>query len=174
MVSFTPRPLYFQGNSPWYPLDRRLGGLQKILYQISIHLYEIWRSSVIIHYYFPKGLLASWISFPVCLSVSLSLSVSTNSPALFWSLSPSPLPKDRWNFFHCFPFNLQVPFTIINVSPVSFYVNGVPCLHGMACPQVADGGDGLEMWRVAANILHKQSRRADWRSYSLRVWRGGY
>jgi hypothetical protein len=28
MVSFTPRPLYPQGNSPWYPLDRRQGGPQ--------------------------------------------------------------------------------------------------------------------------------------------------
>jgi hypothetical protein len=27
-VSFTPRPLYPQGKSPWYPLDRRLGGPQ--------------------------------------------------------------------------------------------------------------------------------------------------
>jgi hypothetical protein len=26
--SFTPRPLYPQGKSPWYPLDRRLGGSQ--------------------------------------------------------------------------------------------------------------------------------------------------
>jgi hypothetical protein len=25
---FTPRPLYPQGESPWYPLDRRLGGPQ--------------------------------------------------------------------------------------------------------------------------------------------------
>jgi hypothetical protein len=24
MVSFAPRPLYLQGKSPWYPLDRRL------------------------------------------------------------------------------------------------------------------------------------------------------
>jgi hypothetical protein len=24
VVSFTPRPLYPQGKSPWYPLDRRL------------------------------------------------------------------------------------------------------------------------------------------------------
>jgi len=23
MVSFTPRPLYSQGKSPWYPVDRR-------------------------------------------------------------------------------------------------------------------------------------------------------
>jgi hypothetical protein len=28
VVSFTPRPLHPQGNSPWYPSDRRLGGLQ--------------------------------------------------------------------------------------------------------------------------------------------------
>jgi hypothetical protein len=28
VVSFTPRPLYLQGKSPWYPLDRRLGGPQ--------------------------------------------------------------------------------------------------------------------------------------------------
>jgi hypothetical protein len=28
VVSFTPRPLYPQGKSPWYPLDRRLGGAQ--------------------------------------------------------------------------------------------------------------------------------------------------
>jgi hypothetical protein len=25
VVSFTPRPLYPQGKTPWYPLDRRLG-----------------------------------------------------------------------------------------------------------------------------------------------------
>jgi hypothetical protein len=31
----------------------------------------------------------------------------------------------------------------------------------MARPQVADGGDGLRIWRVAANILNKQSRTAD-------------
>jgi hypothetical protein len=29
VVSFTPRPLYPQGKSPCYPLDRRLGGPQK-------------------------------------------------------------------------------------------------------------------------------------------------
>jgi hypothetical protein len=26
VVSFTPRPLYTQGKSPWYLLDRRLSG----------------------------------------------------------------------------------------------------------------------------------------------------
>jgi hypothetical protein len=28
VVSFTPLPLYSQGEDPWYPLDRRLGGPQ--------------------------------------------------------------------------------------------------------------------------------------------------
>jgi hypothetical protein len=28
VVSFTPRQLYSQGKSPWFPLDRRLGGPQ--------------------------------------------------------------------------------------------------------------------------------------------------
>jgi len=31
----------------------------------------------------------------------------------------------------------------------------------MARPQVADGGEGLQVWRVAANLLNKQSRTAD-------------
>jgi hypothetical protein len=45
--------------------------------------------------------------------------------------------------------------------------------HGMARPRVADRGDGLQIWRVPANILDKQSRTADsgWSS-SLRVGRG--
>jgi hypothetical protein len=31
----------------------------------------------------------------------------------------------------------------------------------MARPRVADGGDGLQIWMVSANILNKQSRTAD-------------
>jgi hypothetical protein len=43
----------------------------------------------------------------------------------------------------------------------------------LARPPVADGGDGLQMRRVASNILNKQSRTADrgWPS-SLVVGRG--
>jgi hypothetical protein len=53
------------------------------------------------------------------------------------------------------------------------HVRWVPCHHGMAHPQVADGGNGLQIWRVAAIILNKQSRTADkgWSS-SLGVGRG--
>jgi hypothetical protein len=54
-----------------------------------------------------------------------------------------------------------------------FHVRWVPCHHGMVRPHVADGGDGLQIWRVAAIILNKESRIADkgW-SYSLGVGRG--
>jgi hypothetical protein len=53
------------------------------------------------------------------------------------------------------------------------HVKSVHCHHGTARPRVADRGDGLQIWRVAANILNKQSRTADsgWSS-SLGVWRG--
>jgi hypothetical protein len=31
-----------------------------------------------------------------------------------------------------------------------------PYQDGMACPQVADGGGGLQIWKVAASVLNKQ------------------
>jgi hypothetical protein len=40
------------------------------------------------------------------------------------------------------------------------HVKCIPCHHGMARPRVADGGGGLQIWRVAANISVKQSRTA--------------
>jgi hypothetical protein len=59
----------------------------------------------------------------------------------------------------------------------------VPCHHSMALPQVADGGNSLRMWRVAANISNKESRIAGegWSSSSgvgcgavaCRAWKQG-
>jgi hypothetical protein len=37
-------------------------------------------------------------------------------------------------------------------NPDAVYVKWVPCHLGMARPQVADGGDSLQVWRVAARI----------------------
>jgi hypothetical protein len=37
----------------------------------------------------------------------------------------------------------------------------VPCQNDMVRPQIADGGDDLQIWRIAASILNKQSRTAD-------------
>jgi hypothetical protein len=46
-------------------------------------------------------------------------------------------------------------------SPHVSHVRWVPCHHGMARPQVADGGDGLQIWRAAANVSNKQSRTSE-------------
>jgi hypothetical protein len=40
-------------------------------------------------------------------------------------------------------------------------VRWVTCRHGLARTQVEGGGDGLQVWKVAENILNKQSRPAD-------------
>jgi hypothetical protein len=57
------------------------------------------------------------------------------------------------------PFRLAIYFW--RLRPGTFHVRWVPCQHGMARPQVAGGGGGLQTWRVAANVLTKQSRTAD-------------
>jgi len=36
-----------------------------------------------------------------------------------------------------------------------------PSYHGIVCPQVVDGVDGLQIWRVAADILNKKSQTAN-------------
>jgi hypothetical protein len=41
-----------------------------------------------------------------------------------------------------------------------YHVRRVPCHHGMARPQVADGGEALQVWGIAAHIFNKQSRTA--------------
>jgi hypothetical protein len=35
-----------------------------------------------------------------------------------------------------------------------------PSHHGIVCVWVVDSGDGLQRWRVAANILNKQLQTA--------------
>ena len=48
----------------------------------------------------------------------------------------------------------------------------VPVTTKWRVPWVADGGVGLQIWRLAANILNKQSWTADQElSSSLGVWR---
>jgi hypothetical protein len=50
---------------------------------------------------------------------------------------------------------------ISNDNVTHIHVKWVPCHHDMGCPQVADGGEGLQIWRAAENILNKQSQTAD-------------
>jgi hypothetical protein len=48
-------------------------------------------------------------------------------------------------------------FTLLLLTLIPLlWGRGCPCHHGMAHPQVADGGDGLQMWRVAAIVLNRQ------------------
>jgi hypothetical protein len=66
---------------------------------------------------------------------------------------------------------LSTPF--FSTFIILCHIKWVHCHHGKARPRVEDRGDGLQIWRVAANILNKQSRTADsgWSS-SLGVGRG--
>jgi hypothetical protein len=64
--------------------------------------------------------------------------------------------------FYCLQFVYIVHIIIIIIIIIIIdHVKCVLCHHGMARPQVADAGDGLQIWREAANILNKQSRTAD-------------
>jgi hypothetical protein len=54
------------------------------------------------------------------------------------------------------------------------HVKWVPCYQSMAHHQVADGGDGLQLWRIAGNILNTQLQTAVRGRYSsLGGWVGG-
>jgi hypothetical protein len=55
---------------------------------------------------------------------------------------------------------------LLGLTILIVFVKGVPCHHGMARHQVADGGAGLQIWREAEIILNKQSRMADKGWYS--------
>jgi hypothetical protein len=46
----------------------------------------------------------------------------------------------------------------------------------MVSPEIADGEDGLQIWRVAVNILNKQSQTADkgWSSRKLNMLWGAW
>jgi hypothetical protein len=64
-------------------------------------------------------------------------------------------------------------FQLLSLEIMNSMLGGPPCHHSMARPRLADGRDGLQQWRVAANILNKQPRTNDkgWFS-SLGVRRG--
>jgi hypothetical protein len=44
--------------------------------------------------------------------------------------------------------------------PPTYHVDVGPSHPGMADTRVTDGGDGVQIWRVAANVLNKQPRTA--------------
>jgi hypothetical protein len=50
---------------------------------------------------------------------------------------------------------------IFNVAVKPMLCGSLSSWNGMASLWVADGGDSLQIWRVAANILNKQSWTAN-------------
>jgi hypothetical protein len=44
---------------------------------------------------------------------------------------------------------------ILSQTVAAILCVSLPPWHGMACPQVVDEEYGLQMWRVAVNILNK-------------------
>jgi hypothetical protein len=71
-----------------------------------------------------------------------------------------------------YPYRATGQTLVLNILIFYVYVMWVPCHHGMVRHQVGDGGTGLQIWRVAANILNKQSRTADKGWSGLGVGRG--
>jgi hypothetical protein len=58
VVSFTPQPLYPHGKGPWYPLDRRLCGLQrKIIHQKLAYKYGLLNKTMPYYKYIPNTIL---------------------------------------------------------------------------------------------------------------------
>jgi hypothetical protein len=61
----------------------------------------------------------------------------------------------------CFPVSsnlnpMMLTVVLIKSRVISVvHFRWVPCHHGMARPQVADGGDSLQFWRVAANMVNE-------------------
>jgi len=55
----------------------------------------------------------------------------------------------------------KIPFVSFYTECIVRSMTYIFCIHGMERHRVADGRDGLQMWRVAVNILHKQSLAAD-------------
>jgi hypothetical protein len=86
--------------------------------------------------------------------------LSSNEAGKFCTKWKVAWTKTMWNYF-----------SLYDRHPL--HVKWVQCHHGMARPRVADRGDCLQIWRVAANIFNKQSRIANsgWSS-SFGVGRG--
>jgi hypothetical protein len=67
-----------------------------------------------------------------------------------------------WVFFHSYymmPILSKLQGKIVHRQD-RWWFKWVPCHYGISRPQVAGWGEGLQIWRVAANILNKQLQTA--------------
>jgi len=112
-VSFTPWPFYHQGKSPWYPLNRRLGGPQRQsacgrhntnkIKEYSLHFYKL----------LPRGYMKFQNDFIASIAYLYTCSLLRGFnfkvlPLSSYALSPMMLPLLEtflelllWNSFQC-------------------------------------------------------------------------
>jgi hypothetical protein len=80
MVSFKPQPLYYRGNKPQFPLDRRLGGLQsqsalaRTQNPCSAHIESLY-SAILVTYHIP----VTWLPFMNASRISFSRGVAAEN-----------------------------------------------------------------------------------------------
>jgi hypothetical protein len=72
-------------------------------------------------------------------------------PAHFTAITPSRAEVCESYIYLRHVFSIFPPLTSQG------HVKWSPCHHGMVHPQIADGWDGLQIWRVAADIIYKHS-----------------
>jgi hypothetical protein len=84
--------------------------------------------------------------------------VTNCGPLEFWTallMSPCHVSDVQLIIMHCIYLYSQQMWYIFNVSLRVWQVDHFH--QDMACLQIADGGDSLQIWRVAAIILNMQS-----------------
>jgi hypothetical protein len=84
---------------------------------------------------------------------------------LFWNLQfhyrGHWSPISYINTFLALELHQTISMAVTWLSGSITFVRWLPCHHGMGRPQITDGGDALQTWRVAANILNKQCRTTE-------------
>jgi hypothetical protein len=55
---------------------------------------------------------------------------------------------------------MTIPVTDVILVDINMPCYVGPCHHGMAHPQIMVGGDSLQIWKVAVNVLNKQLQTA--------------
>jgi hypothetical protein len=159
-----PRRLYSQGKNPWYPLNRKL-------YGASVPVWTRWGRTL----QYAVLVLPSPQKFPqppyyyyLWQEIKTYQGRVGSSGMMFINIRHL-IRKLRCRHKRSV---MVIPSTYLSQYKKSYLV---PCHHGVARPRVADGGDGLQTWRVATNIWNKQSRTTykGWPS-SLAIRRRGY
>jgi hypothetical protein len=161
VVSFTPLPLYTQGKSPWYPLDRRLSGPRAGLDEVSkrkipgieprsyarpTRSQSLYRLS-----YAGSPLVAVAIIKSRTLWWARHVDHMRGKKNVDWgNLLESWNLEDGRSPFHYQQNNYRTEDRIQWPALVLAVLWWVGHYHEFAHPQVANGRDGLQIWRLAA------------------------